>query len=193
MCRINWLWLRPWRTLLPALVLRNGSHEMLEILASYFTAQSPYTLGDLPCLFRSCEITIGIVWEWNQRLPQSDSCARTYLFKPLQGPFCQKRNVHSHCGPRCCGKDPHCTKWSWLKLWSLFPLQASSWRRCNTRTSASLRGTWVARTRSGIYGATTFRTHKVLSLWLTVWEACEAHMRMLAEDEPWDAFSVRVC
>ena len=27
----------------------------------------------------------------------------------------------------------------------------------------------------------------------SVWEACEAHMRMLAEDEPWDAFSARVC
>ena len=80
---------------------------MLEILASYFTAQSPYTLGDLPCLFWSCKITVGIVWEWNQRLPPSNSCARKYLFKPLQGPFCQKRNVYSHCGPRCCGKDPH--------------------------------------------------------------------------------------
>lgn len=55
------------------------------------------------------------------------------------------KDVHAHCVSFTC-----CSCFQGLTL-----------RRWSTRTSASLCGTWVGRTRSALSGDTTFKTHRV--------------------------------
>ena len=103
---------------------------------------------------------------WPVLLPPACSLGNIFanLFK---GPFGKKETRILMVGLDAAGKTTILYTLKLGETVTTIPTIGFTWRLWSTRTSASLCGTWAARTRPSLYGATTLKIHKVSSLWLT--------------------------